>query len=563
MISNLAAIKRQIYVDPEQRNQFFQLISAHDEVTKFESQVYRQDGSIIWISENAQAVYDTNQNFLYYEGIVEDITERKQSEVELQKAKETADAANQAKSEFLANMSHELRTPLNGILGYAQIFQSDKNTSSEQQERIQVIYQCGSHLLTLINDILDLSKIESGKMELSSHEFHFPLFLSTTSEICEIKAQQKKLAFICQFDPKLPISIKWDEKRLRQILINLLGNAVKFTDQGGVTFKVELIESEVDSLNPIHKIRFQIEDTGVGISEEQIQKIFIPFEQVGETSRMSEGTGLGLAISRKILQTMGSNINVNSQPGIGSKFWFDLDLYSGSEFTLIPKQETVRNIIGFTGSSRKILVVDDRWENRSIIVNLLQGIGFEVQEAHNGKEALVQAHIFRPALIITDLVMPIMDGFELVRRLRDSVELQDIPIIVSSASVFESDQYKSLTAGANAFLPKPIHVSELFTLLSEQLNLSWIYESSSPSFPSNPHLIQDTSEESWIIPAAEVIENLHYLALIGNLKEIIKQAGALKELDEKFIPFAERMYKLAKGFEDKQLRAFIAQYRQN
>ncbi len=248
-----------------------------------------------------------------------------QRTAELKEAKTTADAANTAKSEFLANMSHELRTPLNGILGYAQILLRDKQTTSKQKDGISIIYECGNHLLTLINDILDISKIEARKIELQLKALHFPSFLQGVVEISRIRAEQKGLDFIHLFDPTLPEGIITEDKRLRQVLINLLGNAVKFTDRGAVTFKVKVIDNGTEQL-PVIKIKFVIEDTGVGISPEEIDKIFLPFEQVGENKRKSEGTGLGLAISNQIVNIMGSSIQVKSQLGIGSVFSFEVNL---------------------------------------------------------------------------------------------------------------------------------------------------------------------------------------------------------------------------------------------
>jgi signal transduction histidine kinase len=278
-----------------------------------------------------------------------------QRTAEITAAKEAADAANHAKSEFLANMSHELRTPLNGILGYAQILQLDANTNSEQIEGLNIIYDCGSHLLTLINDILDIAKIEAKKLELYPIKLDFKNLLSGVCDICRIKAQQKAISFTCHIDHQLPNIINADEKRLRQVLINLLGNAVKFTETGTVTFIVEMIENHITMVNsnlnqelPLRKIRFQIADTGIGMTAEQLEKIFLPFEQVGNTSHKSEGTGLGLAISQQIIEMMGGKIKVESIYGQGSKFWFDLDVPVVNTEILSDLSIVKENMIGYS-----------------------------------------------------------------------------------------------------------------------------------------------------------------------------------------------------------------------
>ncbi|GET40396.1 hybrid sensor histidine kinase/response regulator [Microseira wollei] len=499
---------------------------------------------------------------------------------QLQEALKIVDTASQAKSEFLANMSHELRTPLNGILGYAQILQRSKTLTEKEQKGVGIIYQCGSHLLTLIEDILDLSKIEARKMELNSSEIHFPSFLQSVAEICRIRAEQKGLAFIYQSEGQLPIGVCVDEKRLRQVLINLLGNAIKFTENGGVTCKIiEVIgngslhsqaapghegnEKEshqlpmTNSQLPIKKIRFQIEDTGVGMTAEQLEKIFLPFEQVGDSKKQSEGTGLGLAISQKIVSLMNSTLEVQSQPGKGSIFSFDLNLplaLNWAESSRVAQQGT---IIGFEGTKRKILVVDDRWENRSILVNLLEPIGFELVEAKNGAEGLEKAVEFQPDLIITDLVMPVMDGFEMLRRLRQIAGLKEVVAIASSASVFDTDQNKSLDAGADEFLPKPLPAEKLLEILRVHMELTWVYEARDPlkKIVSAPAVT--LSSEEIIPPSADILMQLYELAKKGDLDEIVEAASQLKQSQPESIPFAQKLVELAESFQVKQIQNFI------
>ncbi|MHC5821195.1 MAG: response regulator [Nostoc sp.] len=436
----------------------------------------------------------------------------------LELKKELADTANRAKSEFLANMSHELRTPLNGILGYAQILQRDKTLTDKQQDGLRIIHQCGSHLLTLINDILDLSKIEAQKMELYKNDFHFPAFLESVVEICRIRAEQKGISYIYQPTSELPIGIWADEKRLRQVLINLLGNAIKFTEKGGVRFTVsfaEKLSGNESEQKPTHRIRFQIIDTGIGMTQEQVARIFLPFEQVGDIKKQSEGTGLGLAISHQIVKLMGSTIQVKSEIGQGSTFWIDLDLQESVDWIQSARVMAAGKIIGIATGKRRILIVDDKWENRSVVLNLLDEIGFEMAEASDGQEALEKAMQFLPNLIITDLTMPVMDGFELTRRLRQQAEFQELTIIVSSASVFESDQHKSLGVGADDFLPKPVHANDLLQKLQKYLQIEWVYETV-PEKAENLTLNTTQKQNSSVVTAQRAI-----VGITGNKRKIL------------------------------------------
>jgi signal transduction histidine kinase len=357
---------------------------------------------------------------------------------ERQKAEAAARDASRAKSEFLANMSHELRTPLNGILGYAQIFKRDQHLSAQQQDGIGVIQRCGEHLLALIEDILDLSKIEARRMDLVPAEFDFPEFLQGITAICRIRAAQKNIAFNCEYLSSLPNAISGDEKKLRQILINLIGNAVKFTEKGGVTFKV-LREERTEVLTTNVRIRFQVEDTGIGIAADELPKIFVPFEQVGNTRRHTEGTGLGLAISRQLVEIMGAELKVESTLGRGSIFWFELDLLA-VDSPEKNKKRSEKFIKGFNGTNKKILVADDRRENRSVLIHLLQPLGFEIIEAVDGQDCLNKALEFQPDCILIDLVMPVMDGFEAMRQIRKLPQLQNVVAIGTSASIMEVEK---------------------------------------------------------------------------------------------------------------------------
>ncbi|MEG4106651.1 ATP-binding protein [Microcoleus sp. S13_C5] len=483
---------------------------------------------------------------------------------ELKEAKIAADTANHAKSEFLANMSHELRTPLNGILGYSQIMERDKTITPKQKDAIHIIHHCGSHLLTLINDILDISKIEASKMELYSSSFNFSSFLLGVVEMCRIRAEQKEITFNYQVLNQLPNAVNADEKRLRQVLINLLGNAIKFTDKGGVIFKVGVIGTgEESDQSQLTKIRFHIQDTGIGMAPEQLGKIFLPFEQVGNSQQKAEGTGLGLAIAQKIVQLMGGEIKVESILGQGSIFYFDLELTQSSEYIEYSSRDNSINLTGFKGNKNKIMIVDDRFENRGFLISLLEPLGFQIMEACDGKEGLDKAAEFKPDLIITDLVMPVMDGFEMSRRFRKSSEFKDVILIASSASVFEFDRQNSQEAGCNEFLSKPIQVEELLEVLKIYLQIEWIYEQ--PGDLANQEqegftdLLNVQSGELVIPPSAELVA-LFNAARIGDIEVVEQEANRIKQIDGNYLPFANKILQFAKNFEEKELLAFVKKH---
>jgi len=485
-----------LYIDPNQREEFKSILTVNGVVSDFQMHIRRIDGKTMWMSAYAKAIHNQENDSIYYDGFALDISERKKAEEEvyvyknyleeivtertralqdeikerqriqeeLYHAKEVAEAANQAKSLFLANMSHELRTPLNSVLGFSQIMQSDPSLNKDQKDNLGIILRSGEHLLGLINDVLDISKIETGKISLTENNFDLYATLQTIDEMLSARAKIKGLKFAIEIDSAVPQMIKADEKRLRQVIVNLAGNALKFTEAGWVVIRVSASED---------RLFFEVEDTGPGILSDEIPRLFERFEQ-GKVNR--DGAGLGLYISQKLVELMGGTINVISEINRGSTFYFNI-FYTLISRLQIYNKKTSLPVTGFTPSSPilRILVVEDQIESQSLMKKFLQPIGFIVDTAENGEEALHLYKKHRPNLVLMDMLMPIMDGYEATRRIRESEQDSITPIIAVTASAFEEDKQKIFDAGVNDIIRKPVRSDELYETIRKHLQINYIY----------------------------------------------------------------------------------------
>jgi signal transduction histidine kinase/DNA-binding NarL/FixJ family response regulator len=462
-------------------------------------------------------------------------------------ARNLAEAANRAKGEFLANMSHELRTPLNGILGYAQILERDATLSERQRERVAAIRNSGEHLLTLIEDTLDFARIEAGKLRVEIGDVPLAGFVDVIRDIIDVKAEQKRLDFICEIAGDAPVGVRADERRLRQVMLNLLANAVKFTDSGCVSLHISRSES--------NRVRFEVRDTGIGIGHDQLNTIFEPFEQLGAAERRAGGAGLGLAISREFVRAMGGEIEVESEIGRGSTFRFELP---AATVTPVLRKTTGPAPLPFTatgyeGPRRKVLVVDDVEVNRAIVVDLLGRLGFDTVEAENGRDGLEKAQRERPALILTDIVMPEMDGFELTRNLRQLQAFGDVPIVAMSASPSGVNKARSIETGVNAFLSKPVDLEALLAQIATLLGLKWTHASP----PSNRTA---TPEISLAAVPRQQMEELHHLARLGDMHEIIAWAESVAARDSRYRSFTAQLCALARDYQSKAILHLVERH---
>lgn len=513
-----------------------------------------KDGAYKWFLDRGKAVeFNKTGGAIRTIGTMTNIDERKRYEEDLQNAKAAAEAASQAKSVFLASMSHDLRTPLNGILGYAQILKKEKNITPPQRDGLQIIERSGEQLLLLINDILHLSKIESGKLELENGDFNFADFVKNVVSITRVWAENKNIDYRFESPAQLPYFVNGDEKRIRQILFNLLSNAIKFTDEGGVVFKINYTPHSVKSSRNIFV--FEVEDTGTGIPEDTVNKIFEPFHQVRGNRHQAEGTGLGLAICNRLVKLMDGSIQVESTLGEGSLFRLTIEMpVTSSELPQTPQEE--KNIVGYQGDTIKLLVVDDREENRMVLNNMLTPLGFEVHEAIDGEDAVNKTKAQVPDCVIMDLVMPNMDGFEAVKLIREDTNLEGIKIIACSASVYDYDRDQSVQVGCNDFVPKPVNIAEMLTALARHLNIEWVYEQAMEVVENSTAKVIPQNQEM-IFPSQDVLQQVYQLALIGDVESLVERLTELEVQDAGFVPFVAKIRTFAREYKMKLIRQFI------
>jgi PAS domain S-box-containing protein len=657
------------YVDPEDQVRWRELMDRDGVVRDFETQVYMVDGTVRWGSDSARAVRDEQGQVLYYEGSVEDVTERKQFEQEIQRQKEyfealfvnspvavltanpnaevvswnpaaeklfgytqeetigqkvdslvandptlrkeaddytrqtfltgrlqaaarrtrkdgslvdveilavpvvssgeqsgfiavyyditellearrAAEAANQAKSAFLANMSHELRTPLNAILGFTQLMDGDANLTGEQQENLGIINRSGEHLLALINDVLEMSKIEAGRVTLQETSFDLDRMLGSLEEMFALRAARKDLSLNFEQAEGVPHYVQADESKLRQVLVNLLGNAIKFTEEGEVTLRVNQPRTAF--------LHFEIQDSGPGMTASELAVAFDPFVQAASGQQSQEGTGLGLSISRRYVQLLGGELTAESEPGRGCLFQFDVKVQLVQEVDVQPERPA-RRVLGLEPDqpTYRLLVVEDQAANRQLLVKLLNPLGFEVREAVNGQEAVQLCESWEPHLIWMDMRMPVMDGLEATRRIK-AAALGQVPVIIAlTATAFEEDRERVLLEGCDDFVRKPFHKDDIYDMLVKHLAVRFVYEDAAEEAPEAaaqaPEVLTPASLAA--LPAGWAAA-LHQATIRADLDRILTLVGEIRDHSPSL---ADALENLARNFEYQPIVSWVEQ----
>lgn len=477
----------------------------------------------------------------------------KNLEVATEKANEMAlkaEMANKSKSAFLANMSHEIRTPLNAIIGFSQLMNRDKMLTESQREYNVSIIRAGEHLLALINDILELSKIEAGRVVANPTNVDLHLMLNDIQMIFKDRAESKHLQFICEVSDDLPQYVLVDEGKLRQIFVNIIGNAIKFTDEGGIAVRTrtDKIDDDTDMLT------VEIQDSGPGIPESELGKLFKHFEQTSSGMTKGSGTGLGLALSKELAILLGGDINVSSEIGIGSVFTFHVKIQKGNAEAI--ETAISKRVIGIANDREayRILAVDDKDENLRVVVNLLKLVGFETEEAVDGKEAIEKFETWNPHLILMDMRMPVMDGYEATRRIKETEKGQKTPIVALTASAFEDERKKIEALGMQGYIRKPFKESELFNTMGKILNIEYIYEDEKPdsveTFQTHKVLISDDIQR---LPSELVLEMADAIS-VADMDQFIE---LVQKIDPENESVAQQLMQMARNYEYSNLQQLL------
>ncbi|OIR13721.1 autoinducer 2 sensor kinase/phosphatase LuxQ [mine drainage metagenome] len=508
------------FTEPEKARAGYLQVLSRGYVTDYPLTIRHRNGTLTDVLYNASVYKNADGKILGVFAAARDVTEQKAAQEELRRykdhleevvqmrtadlvlARNAAEAANRAKSVFLANMSHELRTPLNAILGFSNLMRKDALLRHEQREDLDIINRSGEHLLTLINDVLEMAKIEAGRVELEIAPIDLGSLVRDVTDMMHVRAQEKGLQLLVDQSSEFPRYIKGDAARLRQVMINLIGNAVKFTEQGGITLRLGVIA------NTTPHLLIEVEDTGIGIKPEDQKKLFEPFVQLGE-SAMQKGTGLGLTITRQYVQLMGGTISFESTPGKGSIFQVELPLEKiEAHDVAMPESMSMREVTSLAPGQPeyRILIVEDQLENQLLLTQLMKSVGFPVKVAENGARAVEIFQSWQPHLIWMDRRMPVMDGMEATRRIRKLPGGKSVKIVAVTASAFKEQREEMLDSGMDDFVRKPYRFSEIYECLTKQLGVKYVYADAATTEPASEVAL--TPEMLAVLPS-ELRHELH------------------------------------------------------